>query len=83
MFIDESRFKHWTGEELKEMITAGTVDKTILGSDLGQVKNPTPVTGFRAVIRLCISLGYTDAEIRKLVGTNAAELLGLAAQSGK
>jgi hypothetical protein len=77
MFIDESRFKHWTGEELKEMIDAGTVEQTILGSDLGQVKNPTPVTGFRAVIRLCLELGFTDAQIRKLVGGNAARLLGL------
>lgn len=77
MFIDESRFKHWTGEELKEMITAGTMDQTILGSDLGQVRNPTPVTGFRAVIRLCIGQDYSDEEIRKLVGGNAARLLGL------
>jgi microsomal dipeptidase-like Zn-dependent dipeptidase len=53
------------------------VDKTILGSDLGQVKNPTPVTGFKAVIRDCISQGFTDEEIRKLVGGNAANLLGM------
>jgi hypothetical protein len=77
MFIDESRFKHWTGDELKEMITAGSVDQTILGSDLGQIKNPTPVTGFKSVIRLCISLGYTDEEIRKLTGDNAARLMGI------
>jgi hypothetical protein len=77
MFIDESRFKHWTGEELKAMITAAGVDQTILGSDLGQINNPTPVTGFRAVIRLCIEQGYDDDQIRKLVGGNAARLLGL------
>jgi microsomal dipeptidase-like Zn-dependent dipeptidase len=77
MFIDESRFKHWTGEELKGMITAAGVDQTILGSDLGQINNPTPVTGFRAVIRLCIEQGYDDDQIRKLVGGNAARLLGL------
>jgi hypothetical protein len=75
MFIDESRFKEWTGEELKQMIAAATVEQTILGSDLGQIKNPTPVTGFRAVIRLCIGLGFTDKEIRKLVGGNAARLI--------
>jgi microsomal dipeptidase-like Zn-dependent dipeptidase len=59
------------------MITAGTIEQTILGSDLGQIRNPTPVTGFRAVIRLCIGLGYDDEEIRKLVGGNAARLLGI------
>jgi hypothetical protein len=77
MFIDESRFKHWEGHELKEMIVAGTVDRTILGSDLGQIKNPTPVTGFKAVIRLCMELGYSDEDIRKLVGGNAAKLFSL------
>ncbi len=46
-------------------------------SDLGQVNNPTPVTGFRAVVRLCIDLGYDDDTIRRLVGGNAARLVGL------
>jgi len=79
MFIDESRFKKWTGEELKAMIEAGGTEQTILGSDLGQIENPTPVTGFRSVIRLCIELGFDDATIRRLVGGNAARLLGLPA----
>jgi hypothetical protein len=79
MFIEGSRFQHWTGSDLREVIDAGTVDQTILGSDLGQVKNPTPVTGFRAVIALCISLGFSDDDIRKLTGGNAARLLGLEA----
>src|SRR3954469_12788502 len=77
MFIEESRFKHWEGHELKEMIAAGTVERTILGSDLGQIKNPTPVTGFRAVIKLCMDLGYSDQDIQKLVGGNASRLFGL------
>jgi hypothetical protein len=77
MFIEESRFRHWDADELKEIITAGTVDKTILGSDLGQIKNPTPVSGFRSVIRMCLDLGYSDDDIRKLVGGNASRLLGL------
>jgi len=77
MYIEGSRFQHWTGEELREVIQAGTVEQTILGSDLGQVQNPTPVTGFRAVIGLCINLGFSDDDIRQLVGGNAARLLGL------
>jgi len=77
MYIEGSRFQHWTAAELKEVILAGSVAKTILGSDLGQVKNPTPVTGFRAVIKLCLDQGFSDAEIRLLVGGNAARLMGL------
>ena len=77
MFIAESRFKHFSGEQLRALITHGTLDRTILGSDLGQINNPTPVTGFRAVIGLCIELGYDDDDIRRLVGGNAAALLGL------
>ena len=77
MYIEGSRFQHWTGEELREVIQAGTVEQTILGSDLGQVQNPTPVTGFRAVIALCIELGFKDDEIRQLISGNAARLLGL------
>jgi len=77
MFIDESRFKKWTAEELHAMIEAGGTHRTILGSDLGQIENPTPVTGFRAVIRLCMDLGYDDETIRRLVGGNAAQLLGI------
>jgi hypothetical protein len=79
MFIEESRFKKWTPEELADMIAAGGTQQTILGSDLGQIDNPTPVTGFRHVIRLCIDLGFDDATIRRLVSGNAARLLGLPA----
>jgi len=77
MFISESRFQYYPSEDLQAVIDAGGTERTILGSDLGQVNNPTPVTGFRAVIRLCIGLGYDDATIRKLVGGNAARLLEL------
>jgi hypothetical protein len=77
MFIPESRFNYYPQEELRDVIQAGGTEQTILGSDLGQINNPTPVSGFRAVIRLCIELGFDDAAIRRLVGGNAARLLGL------
>ena len=78
MFIPESRFNYYPEEELRDVIEAGGTEQTILGSDLGQIDNPTPVSGFKAVIRLCIDLGFDDATIRRLVGGNAARLLGLA-----
>lgn len=77
MFIPESRFNYYPSDELRAVIDAGGTERTILGSDLGQVNNPTPVSGFRAVIRLCIELGFDDPAIRQLVGGNAARLIGL------
>jgi len=77
MFIPDSRFQYYPSEELREVIEAGGTEQTILGSDLGQVNNPTPVSGFRSVIRLCIALGFDDATIRRLIGGNAARLLNL------
>ena len=77
MFIPGSRFQYYPSEELKAVIDAGGTEQTILGSDLGQIDNPTPVNGFRAVIRLCLELGFDDPTIRLLIGGNAARLLGL------
>lgn len=69
--------KNYTAESLNQVIQAGGVDNTIIGSDLGQVGNPTPVDGFRHVIGMCIGLGYSDEDIRKMISTNAARLVGL------
>jgi hypothetical protein len=69
--------KKYEAEELSAMIQAGGVDHTIIGSDLGQAKNPTPVDGYREVIRLLLGQGYSEADIKKLVGQNAAKLIGL------
>lgn len=69
--------KHYTLESLDVVIKAGGVDSTIIGSDLGQVGNPSPVDGFRHVIGMCIQLGYSDDDIRKMISLNAARLVGL------
>lgn len=67
----------FTAEELKTFVEAGTPEKTIIGSDLGQSKNPLPVDGFREIIRMLFSIGYDPETIRRLVGGNACELLGI------
>lgn len=69
--------RHHTNEELVSFIEAGGIEQTILSSDLGQPINPRPVEGFREVIRLCLSLGFSDEEVRAMTGGNAARLLGL------
>ncbi|WP_196258843.1 DUF6282 family protein [Pelagibacterium limicola] len=69
--------RHFDPDELKSFIDAATVGQTILGSDLGQMKNPRPVEGYRAVIRLCLELGYNEQDVRAMVSGNATRLLGL------
>jgi hypothetical protein len=41
------------------------------------VENPTPVEGFRSVIRLCLDMGYEPEEVRKMTGLNACRLMGI------
>ena len=77
MFIPGSIYQFYDHDRLKSLITAGTVEKTILGSDFGQNKNPHPVDGFRNVVEMCLDIGYSDAEIRRMIGGNACELMGL------
>jgi hypothetical protein len=67
----------YTAEGLGELIKAAGVDNTIIGSDLGQEGNPTPVEGLKYVVGMCLDLKYSEADIRKMVGGNAARLMGL------
>lgn len=75
MFTEGSRFKFYDPATLDALIKAAGVEQTILGSDLGQIDNPSPVEGFRAVIRECLALGYSDDQIRAMIGGNAARLM--------
>jgi hypothetical protein len=79
MFLEGSKFKIATSEDLRRHIDAAGVDQTIFCSDLGQTGNMSPLEGFRAGIRLCIELGYDDEQIRKMVSLNAARALGIEA----
>jgi hypothetical protein len=77
MFIKVAKRKRdpFPPEDLHKLIQAGTVDRTILASDLGQRGVDHPVAGFRNVIKICIDLGYSDEDIRKMVSHNALDLL--------
>ncbi|HVY86936.1 MAG TPA: DUF6282 family protein [Caulobacterales bacterium] len=79
MFIEIKRGKDsmYPPEELDKLIKAGTVERTILASDLGQAGNDKPVDGFKSIVGTCIDLGYSDAQIRRMISQNAAELIGL------
>jgi hypothetical protein len=79
MFIEVPKRKRgpFPPEELHKLIQSGTVDRTILASDLGQRGVDHPVAGFRNVIKICIDLGYSDEDIHKMVSQNALDLLGM------
>jgi Family of unknown function (DUF6282) len=77
MFIDNARTKMFDGADLKRFIEAGTVDRTVLGSDLGLTQAPPPVEGYRQIVRMLLDLQYSEADIRKLISGNAADLLGI------
>ena len=79
MFLEGSKFKTCSEEDLRRHIDAAGVDRTILSSDLGQTGVFSPLEGFRRGIRLCMDLGYSDEDIRKMVSLNAARAIGLEA----
>ena len=79
MFLEGSKFKTCAEEDLRKHIDAAGVYQTILASDLGQTGVFSPIEGFRRGIKLCMRLGYTDEEIRKMVSLNAARAIGLEA----
>jgi hypothetical protein len=80
MFLEGSKFKTCTEDDLRKQIDAAGVDQTVLCSDLGQTGTLSPLEGFRRGIKLCIDLGYDDTQIRKMVSLNAARMLGVEAE---
>jgi Family of unknown function (DUF6282) len=81
MFIEMRRGKTpmCSPQELAALIEAGSIERTILASDLGQAGNDKPVAGFRNIVGTCIDLGLSDVEIRRMISQNAADLIGLEA----
>lgn len=76
-FLEGSKFRTRTNEDLKAFIDLVGAEKTILCSDLGQVGTFDPLTGFQLGVATCLSLGYSDDQIHAMVATNAADVIGL------
>lgn len=77
MFLGKRELPGRTAADLRRQIDAAGVDSTILCSDLGQVGSDSPLRGFQRGVEMCMDLGYEDADIHKMVSTNAARALGL------
>ena len=67
----------FTAADMLHMIEVAGVDHTILSSDLGQQGAPRPIEGFRGMVRMLLDQQVPAADIRKLVASNAAALVGL------
>lgn len=77
MYDEDSTFYHWGIEVLLEWIRAVGVERTQLGSDLGQENNPLPVDSYRKICLRLLDAGLSEREVRMLVADNPARLLGL------
>ena len=58
-FLEGSKFKTRSAEDMRQQIEAAGVASTILCSDLGQVGVFSPLEGFRLAVELCFDLGET------------------------
>ena len=59
------------------MIREVGIEKTMMGSDMGQVGRPHPVEGIKQWAAAMLELGLKDEEIKTILCQNPAQLLGL------
>lgn len=64
-------------EVLVRWIRTIGAERTLLGSDLGQVGNPLPLEGYRGLLPRLLEHGITEEEITLMIKTNPARLIGL------
>lgn len=82
VFIEHSMVFYVKGtidpEYLLEMVRKVGAERTVLGSDLGQIGNPSPMEGIRKCIEIMLNLGISDEEIDLMIRKNPTKLLNLA-----
>jgi len=69
---DEADRGHERTRRASRRLPQGGVMHLIPLDDMGSQHGP--VAGFRSVIRLCLALGYGEADIRKMISLNACRL---------
>ena len=75
MFLDDGRYFEF--EELVDWINAVGPEHTSLGSDLGQVGNPLPMDAYVHICEKLLDSGFSERDLRTMVVTNPARLLGI------
>lgn len=64
-------------EEMAKSIREVGPRHCVLGTDFGQLHHPPPAEGLRVFIQMLLERGITPDEIRTMVATNPARLLGI------
>jgi hypothetical protein len=77
MYDEDSTFHQWPTEVLIDWIRTVGVERTQLGSDLGQLHNPLPVESYRKVCGRLLEAGMTEEEVHTIVADVPARALGL------
>jgi len=78
MYDDRSSFYNWDIDVLLGWIQAVGADRSTLGSDLGQMKNPLPSEAFTNIVGQLLDAGLGEADVEAMVRRNPARLLDLA-----
>jgi hypothetical protein len=53
------------------------IENCILDTDMGQDNNPSPPEGFRSMVGTMLRFGLSEEDMKRLIQTNPAKLLGL------
>jgi hypothetical protein len=77
MYDEDSEFHHWDTTALKGWIDLVGPERSSIGSDLGQVDNPSPIDSFKKMLGQLHDCGVSEGDLRKMVRDNPARLLGL------
>jgi hypothetical protein len=77
MYDDRSSFYNWDIDVLLGWIGAVGADRSTLGSDLGQMKNPLPSEAFTKIVGQLLDAGLGEADVEAMVRRNPARLLDL------
>jgi hypothetical protein len=64
-------------DRLVELIGRVGAERTVISSDLGQLRNPLPGDSFRHVVGRLLEHGVAESDLRLMLRTNPARLTGL------
>lgn len=66
-----------TLDDVAEQIRATGITANLLSTDYGQPETPTPVSALVRFLEALAERGFSKDELRRLGGTNSADLLGV------